>query len=183
MLCRAGRQAGRQTLDLLELQHRVNWATTLCSGRPMRRDHYQQGWGILLQCFLLTKMDCLWCKSVLSPGSALVCITCPHPTTSPLLSWSTQCTHILGCVCKYFLTVPFFGGGLESRAGLSLTECQSSWFPALLSCPSQQVRKTCLQWKPRNWWASQRCPSWRSCSPREQQSQHSCRSHSQSLHM
>lgn len=78
-------------------------------------------------------------------------------------------------MCEHLLAVPFLGGAVGARAGLSLTVCPSSWSPALLSSPSQQVRKTRLQWKPRYWWASQRCPSLWSCSPREQQSQQSCR--------
>ena len=103
------------------------------------------------------------------------------PTKQHPLPWHGAAMHsILGLsvsVCKYVLTVPFVGGGVGVRAGLSLTR-----FPAPLSSSSQQVRRTCLQWKLRYWWASQRCPSRRSCSPREQQSQHSCRSHRISLH-
>ncbi|TNN50033.1 hypothetical protein EYF80_039774 [Liparis tanakae] len=81
------------------------------------------------------------------------------------------------------MLVLFFGSGVESRAGLSLTECQppSRLAPSPPSSSSssssgvpQHVRKTCLHWTPRRRGASQRCPSRRNCSPREQQSQHSC---------
>jgi len=145
-----------------------------------------------LQSFLSTKNGLSPLKSVLFFLAVHRRVShSPHSTTSPPpLARSVQCIHILVCVCVcvcvcvfVLRTVLFFGSGVESRAGLSLTECQppsrlapssSSSSSSSSSVVPQHVRKTCLQWTPRCRWASQRCPSRRNCSPREQQSQHSC---------
>lgn len=100
----------------------------------------------------------------------------PPPNNDPSLGKEhAMRSHSAVCVCVQ-ITVLFLGCGVESTAGRSLTERQPSGLPL---CPSsssslQHVRKMCLQWKPRCWGASQRCPSRRNSSPREQQSQHSC---------
>ena len=84
------------------------------------------------------------------------------------------CVCICVCVCVSVsvcgLVPPLFGGVVGSSRGLGRSVLQ----PAV-SAPSQQVRKTWLQGKPRYWCTSQGRASFRKCRPREQQLQHSCK--------